>query len=335
MSKLSAFITSTVECASKHVRQSTLLIPVVVVAAQASYTTAATLEEFRALDNTWTDAGLKVDLLTGDNSNTVAVEEPVRYQLTGAKSGACYLIHVDAGGQASLLRPEDCGKLSAGNKSHFPASGNLSAAEPWGQETVFAFMLNGPLPAAESLLSNSEGFASLDDDNAREILITALNDASNAGQLAMAETQYDVLQYRTRGIIKAVIAGREEEPSNKEKISEITFAAQSINFAFGSDELTDAGIRQLDQFGQALASPELSSTKLQVAGHTDDLGDPIYNVDLSTRRAAAVGKYLQSKYGIHQERILVTGHGEDKPLVNGASRDARAKNRRVEMVFSE
>ena len=60
-----------------------------------------------------------------------------------------------------------------------------------------------------------------------------------------------------------------------------------INFQTASDQLIDSSRRALDQVVALLRStPDI--TKMQVEGHTDNVGDPAQNRDLSTRRAAAV-----------------------------------------------
>ena len=50
-----------------------------------------------------------------------------------------------------------------GQSSYFPAAGDLTAAAPWGEESVFAFMLTESLPAAEELLAGSQGLVPLQD----------------------------------------------------------------------------------------------------------------------------------------------------------------------------
>jgi len=69
--------------------------------------------------------------------------------------------------------------------------------------------------------------------------------------------------------------------------------------------------------------------KIGVYGHTDDVGADAMNMKLSKDRAASCMKYLTSK-GIAQSRLESEGFGETKPLVPNDSKEARAKNRRVE-----
>src|SRR5262249_61727361 len=74
---------------------------------------------------------------------------------------------------------------------------------------------------------------------------------------------------------------------------------------------------------------------IAVEGFTDQTGTRQYNDALSRRRADAVVQYLVAKHEIPIYRIHMIGLGDQKPLDEGKTRDARAKNRRVEVkVFS-
>lgn len=69
---------------------------------------------------------------------------------------------------------------------------------------------------------------------------------------------------------------------------------------------------------------------IYVYGHTDDIGSEEYNLDLSERRAQTVREYL-TENGIAPEIITSKGFGKSRPIVPGASAEARAENRRVEI----
>lgn len=69
---------------------------------------------------------------------------------------------------------------------------------------------------------------------------------------------------------------------------------------------------------------------IEIAGHTDAVGDDTLNKDLSQRRANAVRKYLLDK-GISSSRIRAVGYGEERPLAsNDDEEEGRMFNRRVE-----
>src|SRR5258708_24662231 len=68
-----------------------------------------------------------------------------------------------------------------------------------------------------------------------------------------------------------------------------------------------------------------------VEGFTDKVGSADYNDALSQRRANNVVNYLVTKYDIPLYRIYMVGLGSQKPPDEGRTREARSKNRRVEV----
>lgn len=108
----------------------------------------------------------------------------------------------------------------------------------------------------------------------------------------------------------------------------------TVLFKFDSAKLTDDAKQQLDQ----LASGQAGSLKryvVAIQGFTDSIGSVEHNLDLSRRRAEAVQTYLVSQHNMPVYRIQIVGLGKDKPVDEGKSREAREKNRRVEVtVFS-
>lgn len=71
--------------------------------------------------------------------------------------------------------------------------------------------------------------------------------------------------------------------------------------------------------------------KIEVAGHTDNVGSSSYNLKLSENRAQAVSKYLIEN-GVDQNRITYKGYGDTKPIASNDSKEGRAKNRRTEFT---
>ena len=73
---------------------------------------------------------------------------------------------------------------------------------------------------------------------------------------------------------------------------------------------------------------------LSVFGYTDDVGTAEYNQQLSLRRATALKEYLVQA-GIDPAIINVKGYGKTSPLVESATNEGRAKNRRVEIALTD
>lgn len=74
-----------------------------------------------------------------------------------------------------------------------------------------------------------------------------------------------------------------------------------------------------------------SQTKIEIGGHTDNIGDNRLNLALSENRAKVILNYIVSK-GIGEDRLLYKGYGGTKPFAPNDSEDNKKKNRRVEIV---
>ena len=107
---------------------------------------------------------------------------------------------------------------------------------------------------------------------------------------------------------------------------------QNIQFEYNSSALTEdsqAGIQILADFLKR--NPEL---KVELAGHTDDVGSAAYNLKLSSERAEVVREALVAQ-GIEAIRLTAKGYGDTKPLYPNDSEEHRAMNRRTEMIIIE
>jgi len=69
--------------------------------------------------------------------------------------------------------------------------------------------------------------------------------------------------------------------------------------------------------------------KIEISGHTDNIGSKTYNQQLSEKRANAVLEYLSSN-GIATDRIQSKGYGDSMPIADNATEEGRTKNRRTE-----
>ena len=112
---------------------------------------------------------------------------------------------------------------------------------------------------------------------------------------------------------------------------EQTVALQNVNFAFGSDELTDGAKTILDGIAASLLAQ--TAVKVQVTGHTDALGPQSYNLQLSQGRAKSVIDYLTSK-SVEAARLSAEGEGEFSPIASNDTEEGRAQNRRVEFKIT-
>lgn len=104
----------------------------------------------------------------------------------------------------------------------------------------------------------------------------------------------------------------------------------NVTFDVDSSSIRPAFNDVLDSV--ALVLDEYEKTIVEVAGHTDSTGSDEYNQSLSERRASSVANYLQGQ-GIRQERFMVIGMGETRPVADNDSERGRQLNRRVELTL--
>jgi OOP family OmpA-OmpF porin len=108
-------------------------------------------------------------------------------------------------------------------------------------------------------------------------------------------------------------------------------AETTINFKFNSDKLASDAKQSLDQM--VTDQNRYKRFFVAVEGFTDQVGSEDYNAALSRRRADAVVEYLVAEHSIPIYRIHMVGLGKMKPVEEGKSRAANAKNRRVEVAL--
>ena len=100
-------------------------------------------------------------------------------------------------------------------------------------------------------------------------------------------------------------------------------------FAFDSAVLSDKTKAGLDKVAEDLKE---SGKKADVNGYTDSTGIPVYNIDLSQRRAKAVAAYLESQ-GVSAKNLTVNGYGATDFVASNDTAAGREKNRRVDIVL--
>ena len=116
----------------------------------------------------------------------------------------------------------------------------------------------------------------------------------------------------------------DEVPKEVERFSGVI---AGVNFETNKTVLLPSSKKILDEAVTVLA--QFPEVRLEVQGHTDDVGDDAKNLKLSQGRAESVVAYVVSK-GIAADRLVAKGYGETMPKVPNDSKDNRATNRRVE-----
>lgn len=105
-------------------------------------------------------------------------------------------------------------------------------------------------------------------------------------------------------------------------------------FSFDSFELAPEAKGTLDKFVQTLIELD-RGVYLEIQGHTDSTGPESWNLLLGKKRAEAVMEYLYKQHHIPLHRMQVISLGSSVPSADNATREGRAKNRRVEILVYE
>jgi outer membrane protein OmpA-like peptidoglycan-associated protein len=119
---------------------------------------------------------------------------------------------------------------------------------------------------------------------------------------------------------------KEDSKKAADEINAI-LALEHIKFKTDSSTLLSKSMETVKKIYNILN--KYPNIRLEIGGHTDDVGRAEYNQKLSQKRVDMVKKALV-ELGIDGSKLSTKGYGESKPLVENSSAANRAKNRRVE-----
>jgi chemotaxis protein MotB len=144
-------------------------------------------------------------------------------------------------------------------------------------------------------------------------------------EVVQLEREVTALREREPGVAIEVIPG----------VTETTISfAEAGSFPPGQAVLTPAALRVMDRLAALLRG---SAWSLRVEGHTDDrpIRNRTYasNWDLSTARATAVVQWLVEQGGLDPARLSAAGYAEYRPREPNLNEEARARNRRVDLIL--
>jgi outer membrane protein OmpA-like peptidoglycan-associated protein len=103
----------------------------------------------------------------------------------------------------------------------------------------------------------------------------------------------------------------------------------NIYFDIKKTNIGPAAAKVLDRIGMILK--ENPQIKVEIGGHTDSTGPDRVNQQISEKRALSAKKYIQDKFNIPDDRMVIKGYGKTKPIADNRTKEGRAKNRRVEL----
>ena len=291
--------------------------------------------------------GLRVWVNDG-TQDRVALSDNVVFHFRSESDGYLTALYLDGHGVATLLFPTSdpaASRIRAGQERTFPPAGaswQLEAQLPLGRETIFALVTPEPLSAEDLGIEIPAGELLVVDAGGVPALATSI--ASRVGRMqpgsvTVARAEQIVVASKPVAGAQAVALTRSAPQYTKEQIvayfttrhRSITRPKLDLNikFDFNSANLTDDAKRDLDEVGKALVDGSLRTNRFMLAGHTDDVGDVVYNAELSEQRAGAARAYLVETFELDPTRIDTSGMGESQPLVPGTGDNARAMNRRV------
>ncbi|KAA1171441.1 OmpA family protein [Marinobacter salinexigens] len=124
-------------------------------------------------------------------------------------------------------------------------------------------------------------------------------------------------------------AGADVDANGCEGVTETiqTFEIE-VQFPTNSSVIGDAYDDEIRRVADFLN--ENPGTSVEIAGHSDSVGNADYNQALSQRRAEAVASRLTDALGVDASRVSSMGYGEDEPVASNDTAAGRAENRRVE-----
>lgn len=117
------------------------------------------------------------------------------------------------------------------------------------------------------------------------------------------------------------------KPQRVEVTNDQIVIKERINFATGKSTILPDSFAVLDDVVAVLT--DYPNLKIEIGGHTDNVGDDTLNQRLSKGRADAVFEYLLAK-GVAAPRMITVGYGETRPVDTNMTETGRLNNRRVE-----
>ena len=107
-----------------------------------------------------------------------------------------------------------------------------------------------------------------------------------------------------------------------------TFVLDDVEFDFGKATLRAESYHTLDDLVDYLKRKP--NERIEIGGHTDNIGSDEENLVLSLERAKSIVTYLTAK-GISDDRLVAKGYGAEEPIEDNSTEEGRQKNRRTEV----
>jgi OmpA-OmpF porin, OOP family len=138
--------------------------------------------------------------------------------------------------------------------------------------------------------------------------------AENKTLVDPSQTKTDVIKQKTKVV-------------SKEEVFTTGINTQSILFEFGKAALLEEGRSEIRRIYESIKD---ENWKIQINGHTDNVGSELFNQQLSAARAKEVSSFFKT-LGYPSAKIQSMGFGSSKPIDSNDTEEGRAKNRRVQI----
>lgn len=246
----------------------------------------------------------------------------------------------------TLAAPAATPEKIESDKGDFPYLAPLPGSKfhRGGADTTTPFRVQPPGAAEAEVVANGSLFRYYDFPELSNVLLTtAYRDALTRGGWAIVQEGSSVIRahYAQRGrniwamvsptpggyILNVADAGSVDLGANLAKACHV--ALYGVLFDFNKSTLQPASDAALQPAANIMAADK--ALKLEVQGHTDNVGNDAYNQTLSEARAKAVATWL-TQHGVAADRLTAKGYGKTKPVADNGSDEGRAKNRRVEIA---
>jgi len=132
-----------------------------------------------------------------------------------------------------------------------------------------------------------------------------------------------------------VIIGGNSKPSEKTDYGDEIHARVSMHFLSGREKIETNNTKdKLEKFGSDIKKYKDDTgkeIKIIIEGHADSKESPRNAHAISKKRATYVKNFLIENYGFEESDMEVMAYGSEKPITSNATKEGRAKNRRVEL----
>jgi len=225
-------------------------------------------------------------------------------------------------------KPDDAGQfqINETDKSARPKQAKLQATD---KEAALRFFVvdtdKGPIPGIVVSLTSPSGKA----------YYTEQTDSEGFAEVLVPIGQTYELVYLSLG--RRNVAAKVEVKNEPRTNLKLTMRYKKeeypsglvldVQFATGKATITSDSFARLDSVVEYMTHKK--AVKIEIAGHTDNVGKKAANKKLSQQRANAVRDYLVSK-GVDADRVKAVGYGDAKPIAPNDNEEGRQANRRIE-----